>query len=139
MRIALPSVHNSGSHTVRNGFDLPAAQHLAEELRRIHTVRGVMWARIHAARLWMVVTEVARSCLAHGRLLSSATVRCRELVQVDISVWAIGSAQPATDAPVFDDDFQRVAPPNRSHRTSNHAQRVAALAAGGCNEIILKA
>jgi len=43
-------------------------------------------------------------------------------MQIDISVGAIPRAQPATDAPIFDNHFQRIAPPNRSHRAAHHAQ-----------------
>src|SRR5688572_369504 len=56
----------------------------------------------------------------------------------DVSVRAIARAQAATDAPVLDDDLERVPPPNRSDRTPDHAQRIAALAARRRNQVFVE-
>ena len=62
-----------------------------------------------------------------------------ERMEVDISVRAIACAQATADAPILDDHFERIAAPNSSHRTTHHAQRVAALAARRGHQKILKA
>ena len=63
----------------------------------------------------------------------------RERMQVDIPVGAVVRAEAAADAPVLDDDFERVAAANRAHRASDHAERVAALAAGGGDQVLVEA
>src|SRR5579859_1586078 len=60
-------------------------------------------------------------------------------MHVDIAVRTILRAQAATDAPILDDDFQRIAPPNRADRTPHHAQRVAALPAGSRDKVFIEA
>jgi len=37
-----------------------------------------------------------------------------ERVQIDVSVRAIARAEPAADAPILDDDFERIAAANRA-------------------------
>src|SRR5450755_4109365 len=59
-------------------------------------------------------------------------------MHVDISIRAVFRAQPATDAPVFDNHFQRIAAPYGANRTAHHAQRIAALPAGGSHQIFLE-
>ena len=44
----------------------------------------------------------------------------------------------ATDAPVFDNDLERLAPADRADGAADHAQRIAATAAGGRYQVILK-
>jgi hypothetical protein len=61
-----------------------------------------------------------------------------ERMQIYISVWTIARAQSASDAPVFDNYFQRIAPPDRSYRAANHTQRVAALPAARSDQILLE-
>src|ERR1035438_5311950 len=61
-----------------------------------------------------------------------------EWVHVDISVRAVFSAQPASDAPVLDDHFERIPPPDGAHRTTHHAERIAALAARGSHQILVE-
>ena len=63
----------------------------------------------------------------------------RERMHVDIAVRAVLGAQAAADAPVLDDHFQRIAPPDGAHRAAHHAQRIAALAAGGRHQILVEA
>ena len=62
-----------------------------------------------------------------------------ERMKVDISVRAIFRAQAAPDAPILNDDLQRIAPADRSDGTAHHAQRIAALPAGRCHQEIFKA
>jgi hypothetical protein len=61
-----------------------------------------------------------------------------EWMEIDISVRTIARAESAADAPIFDDDFERIAPSNRADRTSNHAQRIAALPATGRNKVLFE-
>ena len=60
-------------------------------------------------------------------------------MHVDVAVGTVVGAQAAADAPVFDDDLQRVAPPDRADRTADHAERVATLAAGSGDQIFVEA
>jgi len=59
-------------------------------------------------------------------------------MQIDISIRTIARAQSAPDAPIFDNHFQRIAPPNRAYRASHHAQRIAALPATRRYQIMIK-
>ena len=48
-------------------------------------------------------------------------------------------ALATTDTPVLNDHLERIAPSNRTHRTTDHAQGVPALPAGCSDEIAIKA
>ena len=100
---------------------------------------GIVWTGIDTAGLGMVIAKVARSGFLDRGLLASASGRSRELMQIDIAVWAIIRAQSTAYAPIFNNHFKRIAAANRSHRATDHAQRIATLAARGCDQIILKA
>ena len=63
----------------------------------------------------------------------------RERMQVDVAVGAVVRAQAAADAPVFDDDLERVAAADRADRAADHAQRIAALAAGSGDQVFVEA
>ena len=52
-----------------------------------------------------------------------------EGMQIDVAVRTILGAQPAADAPIFNNYFQRIPAPNRAHRTAHHTQRIETLAA----------
>ena len=62
-----------------------------------------------------------------------------EWMEVNVPVRTIASTESATDAPVFDDDFQRIPATNGPDRTAHHTKRVAALAAGSSDEVLLEA
>ena len=62
-----------------------------------------------------------------------------ERMQIDIAVRTIARAQAATDAPILDDDFERIAAANGADRAAHHAQGIAALPATGGNQILLEA
>src|SRR6516225_10397175 len=88
--------------------------------------------------------EIAGSCflLDDGFLAAGIFLIVRqhfERMQIDIAVRAIARAETAADAPILDDDFERIAAANRSDRATNHAKRVAALSATGGDEIAVKA
>ena len=60
-------------------------------------------------------------------------------MQIDISVGTVVGAQTAANAPVFNDDFQRVAAADGADRASHHAKRIATLPAGSGHEIFIEA
>jgi hypothetical protein len=62
-----------------------------------------------------------------------------ERMQINIAVRTIARAKTAADAPVLDDDFERVTAANGADRTAHHAKRIAALPATGSNQILLEA
>ena len=100
----------------------------------MHAMRGVVRAGVHAARLFLVVAQIAGSGLAdyagffgaflaggeNGQLVAHRAVDA-ELVQVDVAVRTIVGAESAADAPIFDDDFERILAANGAHRTADHA------------------
>src|SRR5215813_9006242 len=88
--------------------------------------------------------EVARSCLLLDRSLFAPGMfgifgHHFERMKVDIAVRTISRAKSATDAPVFDNHFQRIAAANRTDRAANHAERIAALAAARRNKVVIEA
>src|SRR5215470_14833221 len=119
------------------------AEHLPKELARIYAVRSVVRAGVDTTWLFQVRAKVAGSgfLLDHG-FLATRTFRIVgedfEWVQVDIAVGAITRAQAAADAPVLDDDFQRIAAANGTDGTADHAERIAALAAGRGYKIVFE-
>ena len=115
-----------------------------KELRWIHAMRGIVRTGVHAAGLGMVVAQVAGRSLHPGAGDFPARVRGIvefdwEWMQVDVAVGTIVGAQAAADAPVFDDDFERVAAADGADGASDHAQRIAALAAGSGHQIFVEA
>src|SRR5439155_18170558 len=62
-----------------------------------------------------------------------------ERVHVDIPVRAVLGTDSAANTPVLDLDLDGFAPPNGPHRTSDHAQRVPALTAGGRHQVLVVA
>src|SRR5947208_4191238 len=117
--------------------------HRPEERERLDAVRGVVRARIHAARLRMFHAQIATGRLLPGRrdhpvrLLRIGDLDL-ERVQVEVAVRTIPNAEAATDAPVLDDDLHRVAAPDRSHGAANHAERIAARATRGRDEVLVE-
>ena len=63
----------------------------------------------------------------------------REGMHIDVSVRTIIGALATTNAPILNNHFKRIAATNRSHGTTDHTQGIAALAAGGCNQIAIEA
>ena len=105
---------------------------------------GVVRAGIDATGLGVIGAKIARrGFLLYDRSRASRRFRIGQIhgerMHVDVSVGAIVGAQAASDAPVLNDDFQRIAPANRADRAADHAQRVAALAAGSRHEIFVEA
>src|ERR1039457_3281512 len=139
----LPRNHFRCVSSMRNGY-FPALilcfiyrlslEQAAEKFQRVHAMRGIMRARIHATRFLMIQAEVARcGFYLHAGNPSSGIRRIVQLngerMHIDISVWTIVGALATTDAPVFDDHLERIAAANRPDRTAHHAQRIAALPA----------
>src|SRR5579863_9066685 len=87
--------------------------------------------------------EIARSGLLFDDcFFATRTIRIVghnfERMQIDISIRTVERAKPAADAPIFDDDFERVTPSNGAYGTSDHAKRVAALPATGGDEVLFE-
>src|SRR5260370_7624647 len=109
----------------------------------VDAVRGIVRAGVDAAGFFQVRAKIARSSLLlDRRLLAAGSLRIVnhhfEWMQIDVAVGTILRAQAAADAPIFDDDFERIAPANRTDRAADHTKRVAALAATRGNEILVE-
>ncbi len=107
-------------------------------------MRRVVRACVHATWFGMVVAQVARRCFRARRRNLASGMRGivefdRERMQVDISVGAVVGAEAAADAPVLDDDFERVATADRADGASDHAERIAALTAGSGDQVLVEA
>src|SRR5258708_10157874 len=106
-------------------------------------MRGVVRAGVDAAWFFQVRAEVAGSCfLVDGGFLAGGAFGIIphhfERVQINIAVRTILRAEAATDAPILDDDFERISPSNRTDGAADHAKRVAALAATRGDEILVE-
>src|SRR5580704_17187990 len=118
-------------------------QQASKEFSRFHSVSRVVRTSVHAAWLRKIGTKVARRRLLLDRgfflaLFVGQIRRYVERVHVDIAVRAIFSAETAADAPIFDNYFQRIPAANRSHRATDHAERVEALPAGSCHKVMVE-
>ena len=107
-------------------------------------MRGVVRASIDATGLFQVRAQIARSrFLLDDSFFAAGSLRIVdhhfERVQIDIAVGAILRAKAAADAPILDDDFERIAPSNRADGTADHAKWIAALAAAGGDKILVEA
>src|ERR1700733_6536087 len=92
------------------GFGGERRPHPAEEFVRLHAMRRVVRAGIHAAGLGQVRTQIARSrlLLYDGYLppnVHRIIFEYRERMHIDISIRAVFLAQAASDAPILDDHF----------------------------------
>src|SRR5579884_1704435 len=124
-------------------FPRPLPQHLREKYARIHAMRRIVRARINATRLLQMRAQIAGGCfLLHYGLLPPRLFRILrhhlKRMQVDVAVRAIPRAQPAPDTPILDDDLERISSPERSHRAADHAERIAALPAARCHQVLLE-
>ena len=91
---------------------------------------GVVRAGVDATGLRMFGAKIAggRLFLNDGLFLSGMLVVSilvwrlrREGMHVDVSVRAIFRAEAAADAPILDNDFQRISAANRADGTTHHA------------------
>src|ERR1700686_2798525 len=120
------------------------AEHVGEKCAGIDTVRGVVRTGVNATRFFQVRAEIARSSfLLDRRLLAASSLRIVnhhfEGVQIDVAVRTILRAEAAADAPILDDDFERISPANRADGAADHTKRAAALAATRGDEILVEA
>src|SRR4051812_16491733 len=109
-------------------------------------MRGIMRTCVDAARLGAVSAEVAGcglllgdGCFFRRYFWQCQAARRRihghlERMHADIAVRAVLRAQPAANAPILDDDFERITTADRTYRTPDHAQRIAALTARSRNQ-----
>src|SRR5258707_1063497 len=119
-------------------------ENFPEEFSRIDAMRCVVRARVDAARFFQVRAEIAGGCflLDDGFFPAGVLGIVREhleRVQVDVAVGAIARAEAAPDAPVFDNDFKGIAAADGADGAADHAERVAALAAGRGDEVVIEA
>ena len=106
-------------------------------------MRGVVRTGIDATRFGVIVAKIARSRFhLHGGHFASGVRRIiqlyRERVHVDVPVRTVAGAQSTANTPVFDNDFERIAPANGADRTAHHAKRIATLPAGGSHQILVE-
>ena len=99
---------------------------------------------VNATRLRQVGAQIAGSgFLFYDRFGAAGMigifVHHLERMQIDIAVRTVACAQAAADAPILDDDFERIAAANGADRAAHHAERIAALPATGGNQILLEA
>src|SRR5260370_35976815 len=119
------------------------AEHFGKKCARVHAMRGVMWAGINTTGLFQVRAQIARSrFLFDDGFFEPGSFRIVdhhfERVQIDVAVGTILRAKATPDAPILDDDFERIASSNRADGTADHAQRVAALAATGGHAALIE-
>src|SRR5713226_3418432 len=120
------------------------AEHVGEKCARIDAMRGIVRTGVNATRFFQVRAEIARSSFLLDRhFFSAGPLRIGnhhfKWMQIDVAVRTILCAEAAADAPIFDDDFERIAPANRADGAADHTQRVAALAAARGDEILIEA
>lgn len=107
-------------------------------------MRGVVGAGVNTTGLRQIGTQIARGgflfyyCSGAAGVIGIFVHHLKGM-QIDVSVWAIARAETAADAPIFNDDFQRIAATNGAYWAAHHAERITALAATGGNQILLKA
>jgi hypothetical protein len=82
---------------------------MGEKFVGLYAMGSVMRTGIDTAGLFELVAQIARGRLVH-RL---GAIRCRrEAVNGDVAVRTVGGAETAANAPILDDDLERVAPAN---------------------------
>src|SRR3974377_2185953 len=118
-----------------SSYAWPLAVQSGEEFARVDAVCGIMRARVDAAGFLQVGAKVARG----GFLLDDGFFAAwifevvdanLEWMKIDVAVGAVARAKAAADAPIFDDDFERIAPADSADGAADHTERIAALAAG---------
>src|SRR5204863_326546 len=110
------------------------------EFRWIHTMGSIVRTRVYATGLGVIMAEITRCCLDARAGNFPSRMRGivefhRERMEVDIAVRAVVGAEAASDAPVFNDDFEGISAADRTYGAAHHAQRVAALPAGGGDQV----
>src|SRR5262249_15031193 len=104
-----------------------------------------MRTRVHTGRLPEPGRKIAGGSLGPDHRSRRAPWNLRragfdgERMHVDVAVGALLGAPPAADAPVFDDDLQRVLPPDRAYGADDHASGLAPGAEGRGPEILVVA
>jgi hypothetical protein len=116
----------------------------SKKLGWIHAMRRIVRTCVDATGFGMIVAEVARRGLDSGAGNFPSGMRGIvefdwKGVQIYVAVRAVVGAETASDAPIFDDDFERVSTADGAHGAPDHAQRITALAAGSCHEIFVEA
>src|ERR1700693_1261285 len=120
------------------------ADSIGKESFWIDAMSCVVRACVNTTGLGQIGAQVAGSGFLFSDCLGAAGsvgifIQYLERMQIDMAVRAVARAQAAADAPILDDDFERIAAANRTHRTADHAQRIATLPATGGDQILLEA
>src|SRR6516164_3861552 len=106
-------------------------------------MRGIVRACVDAARFFQMSAEIAGSgFLLEDRLFAArifliVDANCKGM-EIDIAVGAVARTEAAANAPVLDDDLERISATNGTDRAAHHAERIAALTARGGDQKILK-
>src|SRR5262249_31727418 len=110
-----------------------------EELPRLDPHGGAVRAGVHAARLLELRAQVAAGRLQpDDRFLPGLAFSLDlERVHVDVAVRTLLGPAPAPDAPVLDDDLQGPLAADGPDRAADHAQRIAAGAAGRGDQVLV--
>src|SRR5258705_7547744 len=107
-------------------------------------MRRIVGTCINATGLLQVCAEMARGGfhLYNGFLAAwpiGIVSHHIKGMQVDVPVRAILRTKAATDTPIFNKDFERIAATYGPHRAAHHTERIAALTAGSRDEILIEA
>ena len=110
------------------------ADDIGEEFLGIDAMGGVVRASVDAAGFFEIGAEVAAGgFLFDGGFFAAGMFGIVshdfERMKVDVAVGAIARAEAATDAPIFNDNFERITAANGADRAADHAEGIAALAA----------
>src|SRR4051812_32907989 len=119
-------------------------QDLREELVGAHADGSIVRTRVNTTWLGKIMAQVARcSFVYHVRLLRNPFLveagHHRKFLQIDVAVRAAFDTRSAANAPIFNDDFQRSFAADGADGTAHHAQRIAAVPAGGCDQEAVEA
>src|SRR5207302_10310947 len=105
-------------------------------------MRRIVRARINATGLLQVCAEIARSGFhLHNGFLAAWPIGILghhfKRMQIDVAVRTIPRAKSATDTPVFNEDFERIAATYGPNGTAHHTKGIAALSAGRRDEVLI--
>src|SRR6202162_3363523 len=120
------------------------ADSIGKESFWIDAMSCVVRACVNTTGLGQIGAQVAGSGFLFYDCLGAAGtigifIQYLERMQIDIAVRAVARAQAAADAPILDDDFERIAAANGADRAAHPAEGVAALPTTGGNQILLEA
>jgi len=106
-------------------------------------MRGIVRAGVDAAGLFQMRAEIAGSSfLLDDGFLAAGIFEVVEAniegMEIDVAIGAVARTQAAADAPIFNDDFERIAAADGANGAADHTEGIAALTAGGGNKEIFE-